>query len=131
MKIIDHKIAEAETIVVRKSTNSFCATLKALARQADFERERPVGDQETRERLITTANSYFETLQQNNGPFMAQFDPSCNRIENGVQTTNNLQRPDKTGLGIMKMGCIEQFKSGYFRYVTRIRDRRVPRWSIR
>jgi hypothetical protein len=24
----------------------------------------------------------------------------------------------------MKMGCIEQFKSGYFRYVTRIRDRR-------
>jgi hypothetical protein len=123
MKIVDHRIAEAETIVVRKATNSF-GDPDALRDKPILNESIPTDDQETRERLITTANSYFETLQQNNGSLYAQFDPNCNRIENGVQTTNNSERPDKTGLGIMKMGCIEQFKSGYFRYVTRIRDRR-------
>jgi hypothetical protein len=123
LKIVDRKIAEAETIVVRKATNSF-GEPEALRDKPILNENVPAADQETRERLITSANSYFETLQQNNGSLYAQFDTNCNRIENGVATTNNPNRPDKAGLGIMKMGCIEQFKSGYFRYVTRIRDRR-------
>lgn len=123
LKIVDHRIAEAETIVVRKATNSFAAP-EALRDKPILNENVPTAEQETRERLITSANAYFETLQQNDGSLYAQFDPNCNRIENGVQTTNNPDRPDKTGLGIMKMGCAEQFKSGYFRYVTRIRDRR-------
>jgi hypothetical protein len=123
MKIVDRKIAEAETIVVRKATNTFAAP-EDLVDQPQLNENVPPAEQETRERLVATANSYFETLQQNNGSLYAQFDPSCYRIENGVHTTNNPDRPDPAGLGIMKMGCIDQFKSGYFRYVTRIRDRR-------
>jgi hypothetical protein len=114
MKIEAHHISEAETIVVRKATNSFAAP-EALRDKPVLNEAVPVADQETRERLLTSANSYFETLQQNNGLLYAQFDPSCNRIEN---------RPDKTGLGIGKMGCADQFRTGYFHYVTRIRDRR-------
>jgi hypothetical protein len=123
LKVVEHKIAEAETIVVRKATNSF-ADPEALRDKAILNELVVPPEQETRERLVTSANSYFETLQQNNGMLYAQFDPKCNRIENGVQTTNNLDRPDKTGLGIMKLSCIDAFKTGYFRYVTRIRDRR-------
>ncbi|MDP9052486.1 MAG: hypothetical protein M3O31_17465 [Acidobacteriota bacterium] len=123
MKIVGKTIAEAETIVVRKATNGF-AEPESLRDKAILNEDVPPPEQETRERLITSANSYFETLQQNNGLLYAQFDPTCNRIEDGVQTTNNPNRPDKTGLGIMKLSCAEAFKTGYFRYVTRIRDRR-------
>jgi hypothetical protein len=123
MKITAHTIAEAETIVVRKATNTF-GDPDALRDKPILNENVPADEQETRERLVTSANSYFETLQQNNGMLYAQFDPKCHRIEDGVATTNNPDRPDKAGLGIMKMSCAEQFKSGYFRYVTRIRDRR-------
>ena len=53
------------------------------------------------------------------------FDESCNRHENGIQTINNpgLNPGANAGFSIVAMSCIEQFKTGYFRFVTGIRRR--------
>jgi hypothetical protein len=47
--------------------------------------------------------------------------------ENGMQPTNNPGPRGASGDGynIMALGCIDQFKSGYFRFVTRIRRRHL------
>jgi len=47
------------------------------------------GEGRPRERMIAIANGYFDTLQLNDGTLFTQFDPRCQRMENGVQTTGN------------------------------------------
>ena len=57
------------------------------------------------------------------GTLYAQFDDACNRVENGVQTTNN---PALRKLGeSLTMGCAQQFRLGYYRYNDRLRDRDI------
>lgn len=125
---VDHgRIAEAETLVARKITMPFV--------QPGNLRDDPLLNavaapdmRATREQLIAIGNSYWDTLQQNDGTVFAPFDPRCNRVEDGVQTTNNLtlksEATNGEGVRITSMGCDAQFRTGYFRYVTRIRDRR-------
>ncbi|HTW67185.1 MAG TPA: hypothetical protein VME17_21345, partial [Bryobacteraceae bacterium] len=55
----------------------------------------------------------------------------CNRIENGMQTTNAPLKPGQTKPDpatatnySASWSCMEQFKSGLLHFVTRIRDRR-------
>jgi hypothetical protein len=77
--------------------------------------------------LVKTANMYFSGLQNNDGKGVYPFTDDCNRIENATQTTNNPDRfksDPSIGNEIMSLGCAAQFKTGYFRIVTRIRDRR-------
>jgi hypothetical protein len=74
--------------------------------------------------MISIANGYFDTLQQNDGTLFTQFDEHCNRVENGVQTTNN---PAAGKISFtMTLGCAEQFELGNFRYDDRLRARRYP-----
>ena len=124
LKIVHHRIAEAETVVVRKTAQPF-ASPEALRDKPILSELVPAERRLTREQLISVANGYFATLQQNNGTLFTPFDDHCNRIEDGTATThNNLKRDYSAGSNIMRMGCAEQFKTGFFRYVTRIRDRR-------
>ena len=44
--------------------------------------------------LVATANAYFTGMQQNDGKGEYPFAADCNRIENGMQTTN---RPSPAG----------------------------------
>jgi hypothetical protein len=75
----------------------------------------------SRERMIAAASGYFDTLQLNDGTIHTRFHPNCNRVENGVQTTNN---PELKQISpSLVMGCAEQFRLGYFRYDDRLRDR--------
>jgi hypothetical protein len=78
------------------------------------------------------ANMYFSGLEKNDGKGLYPFAEDCDRLEDGVRTTNN---PDfRTGSGFgggqaspinpATMSCKEAFESGYFNFVTRIRDRR-------
>jgi hypothetical protein len=54
---------------------------------------------------------------------LTEFDPACNRIENGLLTTNNPAKP----LGeTSALGCAEQFQLGVYRYDDRLRARRFP-----
>jgi len=127
IKVEDRKITEIETIVLRPEANNGFGRPQDMKPRAAFYEDIPADQQLTREQLVSIANSYFETLQQNHGVVFAPFAPTCHRIENGVATTNNSEpsptsRPDLAG--IKKMGCEAQFKTGFFQFVTHIRDRR-------
>ena len=88
----------------------------------------PVKERMSREQLIKIANSYFTGLANQTGNFTAPFTETCNRWENGNQSTNLEPNPDipKGGLDILAMSCEEQQKSGWFAFVTEIRNRRFP-----
>lgn len=47
-------------------------------------------------------------------------------MEDGVRTTNNAARAAGSGNGFPQWGCEAQFKTGFFHFVTHIRDRRFP-----
>ncbi len=49
----------------------------------------PPSERSSHEELIEIADGYFETIERNDGTIRTRFHPDCNRVENGVQTTNN------------------------------------------
>ena len=127
LKVDGGKITQIETIVLRPYDNNGFGQPLALKRRAGFYEDVPEDQRLTKTQLAAVANAYFDTLQQNNGTVFAPFASDCNRIESGVQTTNN-QAPPQVGrpdpIGIKRLGCEAQFKTGFFRFVTHIRDRR-------
>ncbi|MXO70554.1 hypothetical protein [Alteraurantiacibacter buctensis] len=82
----------------------------------------PEGERSSREELIRIANGYFETIELNDGTLHTQFTDDCNRIENGLQTTNT----EIEGYPIARMGTADQFRLGQYIYDDRLRDRRYP-----
>jgi len=64
--------------------------------------------------MIAIADGYFDTLQLNDGTLFTSFTEHCNRVENGMQTTNN---PGViASYDITRFGCEEQFRKGQFVY---------------
>jgi len=107
----------------------------------------PAAERASRVELIKTANKYFSGMQQNDGKDdYSFFADDCNRLENGMQTTNNMTpMPGLTASGAPRpapsakydpatnptmysagWSCKDQFRSGLLHFVTRIRDRRYP-----
>jgi len=84
----------------------------------------PVGKRLTRQELIQDANYYFEGLQRNDGHGYYPFTSTCNRIENGVATTNNTEVQKGQAFQPFSFSCLEQFSSGYYGVVTQITYRR-------
>jgi len=122
LEVRDGAIRRAEMLVRRKATEPRMMADPKFEKKAIFDEVIPAQDRLPRARLISIADGYFDTLQLNDGTLFTQFDDQCNRIENGVQTTNN---PDLKQLSpSLAMGCAEQFRLGYFRYDDRLRDRR-------
>jgi hypothetical protein len=80
----------------------------------------------SRQQLINTANMYFAGLENNDGKGNYPFADDCDRIENGVHTTNNPALSPNAPFNAFAMGCMAQFKSGYYAVVTRIHHRRFP-----
>ncbi len=79
-------------------------------------------DRVPRDRLISIADGYFDTLQLNDGKLFIEFTEGCDRIENGLQTTNT----EIAGYPIARMGTADQFRLGQYIYDDRLRDRRFP-----
>jgi hypothetical protein len=129
LKVTGGKIAEVEDFVVRDADAA--KKLDALSPNPLFLKAVPRAERESREELVKTANMYFSGLQNNDGKGVYPFAGDCNRIENGTQTTNNPElyktQAPSTGYPIMSLGCEAQFKTGFFKIVTHIRDRR---WVI-
>ena len=118
------RIAEAETIVCRAmefgpfpSIETYLAPRPLMLADIPEQARRP------RAELIRIANGYFDTLQLNDGTLHAEFTDDCDRVENGLQTTNN---PTIAGYPIAAMGCADQFRQGQYIYDDRLRDRRFP-----
>jgi hypothetical protein len=124
LRIEDGRIAESETLIRRAADQTGVMAEPKFENKPVLNEVMPEQDRLPRERLISIADGYFDTLQLNDGALFTHFDPQCNRVENGVQTTNN---PELSKLHMtLTMGCEEQFKLGYFRFDDRLRARRYP-----
>lgn len=124
LKVADGKITEVESVLSRYEEgrpfpSAFPLNMKANPLLEDM---LPKAERVPREELIKLANGYFDTLQMNDGTIHTKFDPKCDRVENGIETTNNMERAKQSRF--YGMGCEEQFKLGLYRYDDRIRDRR-------
>jgi hypothetical protein len=129
LKIQDGKITEIEQLLARDEKPA----LAMDGKQVDpiYLATVPKSERTSRAELIATANKYFTGMQKNDGMGDYPFATDCNRLENGMQTTNaptppGETRPDpKTSIRYSSQwSCMEQFKSGLLHFVSRIRDRR-------
>jgi hypothetical protein len=121
LKVVNRTVAEVETIVVRPSDAGIpfvTADIKPLPVWAEV---LPPALRSPRQKMIDLANGYFDTLQLNDGTLHTEFADDCNRREDGMQSTNNVQSVLDP---ISKFGCADQFKLGQYRYDDRLRDRR-------
>jgi hypothetical protein len=130
LKVVNRQITEAEALVVRNPDTA--ARLEKLGTPNHLFLEAvPEALRMSRADLVKTANMYFSGMQQNDGKGNYPFTDDCNRIENGMQTTNaplkdGQTKPDPATATNYSAawGCKEQFQSGLLHFVTRIRDRR-------
>lgn len=83
-----------------------------------------------REDLRRVADQYFVGLQRNDGKGDYPFADDCVRIENGFRTTQVRPSPSagKTPYfeAFRSLSAKQQFETGYFAFVDRIRERRFP-----
>jgi len=140
LKIENHKIAEIETIVVRNKGEA-----ENLEKRGHpdplFTETIPAADRVSRAELVKTANMYFSGMQLNDGKGDYPFTDDCDRVENGMEATNNRAANTADAVAAQgnsvdnarrradlsyspEWGCQEQFQSGLLHFVTRIRDRR-------
>jgi hypothetical protein len=118
----DGMIAEVESVVARNADEGFPFNPQSFETKPVMEALVPEGETSTRTELVFIANGYFETIERNDGTINTKFWSHCNRVENGVQTTNNPDFP----VPVAQMGCEEQFRLGNYRYDDRLRGRRFP-----
>lgn len=112
-------IIGVETVVARNKDEGFPFGPQFFT--AKPEMDLPPGPA-PRAELVRIANGYFDTIERNDGTIRTTFHPECNRVENGVQTTNNADFP----LPIARLGCEAQFALGWYRYDDDLRGRRFP-----
>jgi len=115
-------ITESELIVVRQADSGLKFENQKFEPKPVLEEIVPAGSRVSRERMVSLANGYFSTLECNDGAILTRFHAGCNRVENGVQTTNNAA----FFVPVARLGCEEQFRLGYYRYDDRLRGRRFP-----
>ncbi len=137
LKITNGLISEAEQLVIRPETNlmgggggstsRFPPAAEAIEKVGSpnkvYNEVIPEPERPFREEMIKTANYYFTGLQRNDGKGYYPFTDDCDRLENGMQTTNIPTKDPATGQTV-KMGCKEQFEKGLKNVVSRVRDRR-------
>jgi hypothetical protein len=138
VKVDEALISEIEVIVVRPSSAmpspgetpppSVGQIMDEKTLRHQFLETVPQASRMSRERLTEIANSYFMGLANQTGKFTAPFAETCERWENGMHTTNQKPNPNipPGGIDILCMSCEEQQKSGWFAFVTEIRNRRFP-----
>ncbi len=138
VKVYEALIEEIEVIIVRPD-GSMSGTdgqpAPSTGQIVDQQRPRkqflqmvPKDERMPRQDLIKVANWYFTGLANQTGRFTAPFADTCERFENGTRSTNLEPDPNTSSgsLDILSMGCEEQQKSGWFAFVTEIRNRRYP-----
>jgi hypothetical protein len=122
------RITEIETTYYRQGGGgpSGIAALDASTPDPIWSATVPPADRVSRAQMISTANMYFAGLENNDGKAVYPFADDCNRVENGMQTTNNPTLSPNAPFNAFAMSCMAQFKSGYYAIVTRIDNRRFP-----
>jgi hypothetical protein len=139
LKLENRKISEIETLVTVSNppptatkggtkgpapAPTGAALLDSMgAPDAMFTQAAPEGERRTREQLIAAANAYYDAMERGDTN-LVQFDKPCNRIENGMQMTNNPTR----GLRIdaSTMSCADQIASRVLANYQVVYPRRIP-----
>jgi hypothetical protein len=111
--IADAKIVEIEHIVARKGSHALFAP--DAFRQPHPSLAAKVASPLPREKLIAIADSYFEGIEQHNSKVILASD-TCQRIENGVQTTGQPGRASTN--------CAHS--ADLLTYIKGVNDRRYP-----
>ena len=117
-------VAEIETLVIREA--EVAARLDEIGTPRSAWSE-PVAERLPRADLVRIANAYFSGIERNDGKGDYPLANDCTRLENGLVLAGDptLVSPRAKGRPSgPQVGCLEQFRSGIFFYVTRIRDRR-------
>jgi len=145
LKVTNRQVSEIELFVLRDMTAANALDMMGKPNSV-FGETIPAADHATREDLVKVANLYYAGLEKNDGKGVYPFTDDCNRIQNGVQTTNSpdYRPPAPPGAGrgakgkqapppppveeplvnTVAMSCKAGFESGYFHFVNKIRDRR-------
>lgn len=132
LKVELGRISEMEVVVYRSGSgpawnDNGVLELDKMARpEALWTTATPAGQRLSRQELVAIADSYFESLQNNDGKKQYPFTDDCDRLENGVHTTNNPGMVRMGDIDIGGMGCRQQFETGLYGVVTRIHQRRFP-----
>ncbi|MFB0611854.1 hypothetical protein [Aurantiacibacter poecillastricola] len=123
LQVTGGRIAEAEAMICRPHELGPFPVIDPERRPREILlADVPEGQRMARERMVSLANGYFDTLQLNDGTLFTHFTDDCDRIENGLQTTN----VEIEGYPIAAMGTADQFRLGQYKYDDRLRDRRFP-----
>jgi len=124
--VMNQRIAEIETLVIRNQ--SAAESLDRIgAPRRTWLTAVPESERHSRDDLVRIANMYFSGIELNDGKGVYPLDKACARLENGSVTAGDpasvpgapVPSPNR-----VRMDCLQQFESGMFHYVTRIRDRR-------
>jgi hypothetical protein len=127
LQVTDGRIDQVETVVHRK--NGLPAPFgdpDKVVHDALFQQVLPPDARRGRERLIAVAQSYFNTVERNDGMVFAHFTDDCGRLENGISTTAPPKDASQGNAGALATGCESQFKLGIYRINKRVRERRFP-----
>jgi hypothetical protein len=132
------RVTEVEAIVARPplfgGASPFGDGPAALDASGESDRgwfeDIPLSERMSRAELQRIADMYFIGLERNDGRGEYPFADECIRIENGFRTTGVAPAPTagKTPYAdaFRAMSARQQFETGYFRFVDRIRERRFP-----
>ena len=125
LAVRDGLLADVETVVVRNTGLPLpFGDVTKVEHDPTFNEILPEDQRRSRARLRAVADSYFNTVEVNDGVVFAPFDPDCGRLENGILTT--AASSGGGSAGSISPGCEEQFKLGIYRINKRIRERRYP-----
>jgi hypothetical protein len=130
LRVKDGRISEVETVVHRKTgLPAPFGDPEKVVHDPAFQEVLPPEQRRPRERLQAVADSYFSTVELNDGMVFAPFDDDCGRLENGISTTSGKGGGMSGGGGnasSIAQGCEAQFKLGIYRINKRVRERRYP-----
>lgn len=121
-------ISEIETVVARKETSTFLKPSGWYELRSQLLEPVAPGARRPREALIKVAQGYFDRLADASKP-MPSLDPRCNRIENGLRSTNNPDpfpgiSPSPLSPEVTRLSCAQQFERKTLAFINRIREPR-------
>jgi hypothetical protein len=122
LKIEIRRITEIESTIARKEAGSLARPENLVQPNPLFAETVPPAERRSRQNMIAIANSYFSAIEKGHASYVP-FDKDCNRIESGVQTTNNAALSSAPG-SVFGLGCEAQIKLRDFQPDTYLRDRR-------
>lgn len=116
------EIDQIESVVHRKTAlPAPFGDVTKMVHDPAFNQVLPPEERRSRERLLAAADTYFDTVERNDGQVFAHFTEDCARLENGISTT--APTPGSTGgnAAAIASGCRAQFELGLYRINKRIR----------